>query len=60
MGDIDTYTYGAAEVTKDSIGQYHKDIEMVRRGQLWYRYEGSGNVVSVEESYIVVDDSEFD
>lgn len=59
-GTISTYLYSLAEVSKDSVGNYHKDIEMTLTGQLWYRYAGSGAVVSAEESYLIINPSEFD
>ena len=57
---ITTYLYSLAEVSKDSVGNYHKDVSMTQTGQLWYRYEGSGAVISAEESYLIISPSEFD
>jgi len=59
-GTISTYTYGAAEITRVSTGNYYKDVEMTQTGQLWYRFSGTGALISAEESYLIIRPSEFD
>jgi hypothetical protein len=59
-GTISTYLYSLTQIDKDSVGHYHKDVEMTQAGQFWYRYEGTGALVSAEETYLIVRPSEFD
>ena len=52
-----TYTYAAAEITKDSVGNYHKDITIDTEGEWYYRWIGTGTVVSESEDYFFVRDA---
>ena len=57
---ISTYNYSLAEISKLSAGNYYKDVIMTQSGQLYYHFEGTGTVASVEEAYLIVRPSEFD
>lgn len=42
---ITTYVFGVnAELVKDSVGNYHADVDVNDRGAWLYRFEGSGAV----------------
>jgi len=58
-GTTTTYLYSLAEVTKSATGVYHKDITLTDTGIYYYRFEGSGAVVSADENSLIVERSEF-
>lgn len=58
-GNTATYTYGAAEITKDATGQYHKDITIDEGGVWPYRWEATGAVVTAGESYLLASAGNF-
>lgn len=58
-GTIVTKTYGAAEVTKDSTGNYHFDVDVSIPGRWFYRYEGTGALVAADETAFSVENSVF-
>jgi hypothetical protein len=58
-GNVTTYTYALAEVTKDSTGNYHKDITIDEPGVWYYRWIGTGTVVAADEARLDVASSEF-
>lgn len=41
-GTATTYTYAAAEITKDSTGVYHRDVTCSEAGEWVYRWVGTG------------------
>lgn len=45
-----TKRYSLAEVTKDSTGNYHVDVDLTIAGQWFYRFEGTGVVVAANEA----------
>lgn len=53
------YTYALAEVIKDGVGQYHKDITLDEVGTWYYRFEGTGAAVAAEENSFAVRETEF-
>lgn len=53
-GNVDTYTYALAQVTKASTGNYYKDVSIDEAGYWWYQWTGTGAVESVDEDYLVV------
>lgn len=53
-GNTDTYTYALGLVTKSSTGNYYKDITLDEVGRWYYRWAGTGTVVSQEEGYLFV------
>jgi hypothetical protein len=48
-GTETTYTYGEAEITRSSAGNYHKDIVPDQHGEWKYRWEGTGAAVAAFE-----------
>lgn len=58
-GNIATYTYALAEVTKSATGNYYKDISIDESGEWYYRWEGTGAVEAADESRFIGDESEF-
>jgi hypothetical protein len=43
-----TYTYPAAEVVKDSTGNYHVDFTCDAPGRWWIRWVGTGAVAAAD------------
>ena len=58
-GTIATYTYALGELTKDSTGNYHKDIALATAGIWHYRWEGTGPAAGVEEAALSVETGAF-
>ena len=58
-GTTTTYTYGAATVTKDSTGAYHRDVSATTAGRWLYRWEGTGTAQAAEEAAFDVEPSAF-
>lgn len=58
-GNEDTYTYALGQVTKDSTGNYHKDVTVDEAGTWFYRWTGTGVVVAASEGNFVVRRSVF-
>ena len=53
-GNVGTYTYALAEITKSATGVYYKDISLDETGYWYYQWAGTGAVESVDEDYLVV------
>ena len=53
-GNIDTYTYALAQVTKFATGVYYKDITIDETGYWYYQWAVTGAVEGADEGYIVV------
>jgi len=49
-GVLMTKTYALAEVTKDSTGNYHYDLDVDLAGTWYYRYNGTGALVAANEA----------
>ncbi len=50
-GNVTTYVYGTdAALVKDSTGNYHVDVTTDENKQWYFRFEGTGACVAVEES----------
>lgn len=47
-GNTDTYTYAAAQITKDATGVYSKMVEVDQAGMWTYEWHGDGAVVVVD------------
>jgi protocatechuate 3,4-dioxygenase beta subunit len=47
------------EITQDSAGVYHVDLDTDAEGAWKYRWTGSGNVATAKEGMFYVDDSPF-
>ena len=58
-GNETTYTYALAQVTKDGTGLYHYDLTIDETGYWYYRWEGTGAVVSAAEAHLLVRRTEF-
>lgn len=59
-GNVDTYTYGAGEVTKSATGVYYKDIMPDEVGHWVYRWIGTGTAAGVSEAIIEIEGSDID
>ena len=53
------YTYALSEITRDSIGVYHKDVAASQSGSWYYEWEGTGPVQVVERRQFEVQPSDF-
>jgi hypothetical protein len=53
------YTYALGQITKSATGVYYKDISLNEDGTLFYRFEGTGTVETADETFLVVEKSEF-
>lgn len=52
-GVVSTFTH-PADLTKDAVGRYHKDITPTAPGQWYYRYFATGAVeATIEETFRV-------
>lgn len=49
-----TYTYGAGEITKDSLGHFSKQIEPATLGTYIYKWKGTGACIAAFEYYFQV------
>ena len=58
-GTITSYTYALAEIIKDSVGNYHKDLALATAGTWYHRWEGTGPAAGVEESALNVETGAF-
>lgn len=58
-GVIATYTYAAAQITRDSAGNYHKDITIDAAGDWWFRWESTGTAQAAEEGVVPIQASHF-
>lgn len=54
-----TYTYAGAQVIRDGVGSYHKDIAGDQVGTYTYQWLGTGAVNAAYEGAFVIDRSEF-
>ncbi len=53
-GTMSTYTYALAQITKDGVGLYHKDISCSEEGIWHYTTIGTGAVEAVDEQYFEI------
>ena len=58
-GTTTTYTFGAAEITKEDTGIYYRDVTLNDTGIWYYRFESTGAVVAADEGQLIVERSEF-
>lgn len=55
-----TYTYGVGvELVKDSVGNYHVDVDADEVGVWYYRFVGTGAGQSAEEGDFTIRGTEF-
>lgn len=59
-GTATTYTYAAAQITKDSTGNYHKDITFSTAGTWSYHWVGTGSVAAVDDGEFFINPSVVD
>ncbi len=60
-GDVTTYVYGTdAEVVKDSVGNYHVNVDASARGTWHYRFYSTGTGKAADEKSFKVVQSNFD
>jgi hypothetical protein len=53
-GVVTTYTYSGGQITKDSTGNYHRDLTPSLAGRWYYRYIATGAVdATTEDSFRV-------
>lgn len=54
-GTSSTYTYAAAQVTRDSLGVYRKDIDTALKPGKWlYRWESTGQYQAAGDNAFIV------
>jgi len=54
------YAYGTdVELVKDSVGNYHVDINATVTGIWYYRFYSTGSGQSADEEHFTVNDTEF-
>lgn len=59
-GTVTTLTYLAdAGLVRDSIGNYHIDQTLDKKGIWSFRFEGTGAVTAASEDFLIVRDSVF-
>jgi uncharacterized protein YfaS (alpha-2-macroglobulin family) len=59
-GDITTYTYGVdAELVRDSLGNYHVDVDANEVGEWWVRFYSTGSGQAADELSFEVSESRF-
>lgn len=59
-GVTTAYTYGTdAELTRDSAGHYHLDIDAGQAGVWYYRFYSTGNGQAADEGTFIVAQSNF-
>ena len=58
-GSVSTGTFVGADLTKEATGIYYQDVTLDDTGIWYYRFEGSGAVVSADEGQLIVERSEF-
>jgi hypothetical protein len=56
---IYTHGVGGSPTVKDSVGNYHADIDVAVQGLHYYRWEATGGVVGAEESTVTARVSQF-
>lgn len=51
LGTAVSYTYAAGEITKDSVGNYHKDITVASGsgGMYYYKFTATGTAIGMEQ-----------
>lgn len=48
------YTYAAAQIVKDSTGNYHYDLTASTTGAYYYGFSASGTVVAASQGHFTV------
>lgn len=53
------YTYALAEITKDTVGNYHKDVTITASGQWFYSWSSTGPGAAAEHGEFMVSPGAF-
>lgn len=53
-GTTNTYTYGGGTVTKDSVGDFSKQISLSQRGIWYYQWTGTGTCLASAAGTVTV------
>jgi hypothetical protein len=56
-GNISSFSLAGGTVTKQSDGNFYRDIFLDEAGQWWYEFFGSGTVLAADEGYLIVERS---
>lgn len=59
-GNVTTYTYALAQITRVSLGVFRVSIDLDESGTWYYRFVGTGLIVAADETEFFVEESEFD
>lgn len=64
VGGITSYVFGSSAMVKDSVGNYHMDIQIPDvtlnvAGTWYYRWEGSGTITATFEGEFIVSPSKI-
>jgi hypothetical protein len=56
LGTAVSYTYAAGEITKDSVGNYHKDITVASGsgGMYYYKFTATGTAIGMQPGSFAV------
>jgi hypothetical protein len=54
-GNTDTYTYALAQITRDSLGVFYKDVTLDEAGEWRYTWTSTGTGSGAEPGQIVVE-----
>lgn len=56
LGTAVSYTYAAGEITKDSVGNYHKDYTVLSGsgGMVYYKFVATGTAIGSEPGSFAV------
>lgn len=58
-GVVTSYTYAGAQIAKDSVGNYHYDLNVVTQGAWLYEFIGTGTCIAASEGSFTVSLSVF-
>lgn len=56
---VTSYTYAAAEVTRESLGRFYRDISLNQEGTYQWWWVGTGTVETADDGQFYVSDSVF-
>jgi len=58
-GTVQVFQFSLAQVNKDGVGIYHKDILVNLPGRWYYKFEGTGVVQAARENYVLCKETVF-
>jgi len=56
-GNVDSFSLAGGTVTKETTGNFYRDVFLDEAGQWWYEFFGSGTVLAADEGYLLVERS---